>query len=156
MTAKLNYRFRDFSDEYSSVGFEINTVGSANYFDAELGNPVGAAYEIHQALTGISIGTVARYTAKTEDEVVDDVRPVDGNAQRENGLRIYGRDDAGKLHSVTVPCPNKTLLAQPGTDLVDLTGTEMAALVTALESHWTPAGAASITIEKAILVGRAS
>lgn len=156
MAAKINYQVRDYSDEYSTVGFEINPIGAANYPDVELLTPGGAANEIYNAILGVISGNVAAYNAKTEDDVVNDVQPTEPSAQRESGLRVYGRDNNGKLHSRTIPCPNFAVLATPGTDLVNLAGTEMAALVAALEAHWTPGGALSVTIEKAMLVGRAS
>lgn len=157
MSSYLNFQIRDYSDEKSTVSIPINDVTDLNFDDLTPG--AGSARgDLQTAIEGVTIGNIAKYTSKVHDEAVNDVRPTDAAAQREAAIRIYARgQDTNKLYTLSVPCPNFDVVAQAGTDLIDLTGTEMAALVTALETHWQPPlDASGVLVEKAVLVGRRS
>lgn len=155
MTAKVTWRIRDNSDEYSSFSLEINEVDSLNYQDVARTDPTGAAYAIEQALDGLIVGNIASYKALCEDEKVNDVRPANGFAQVETAIRIYAQTAQGKTHSVTLATPDLATIAVGGQDELNLAQPEVDALVQALNSHWTPGGTA-VTVQKIEVIGRAS
>lgn len=81
----------------------------------------------------------------------------DPDAQRESGARFFFYESVtNKKGYITVPMPdlqNVAILA--GTDLLDLTDTEAAAIVTWIEANVELAGQ-SVTVSKASVVGRAN
>lgn len=157
--ANLVFTYRDFSDESSGVSIQIPEITSAN-FDEILGDGALEGRGIlRAALDGVTRGLRVRESAVAVSEVFAG-SVTDEDAQREDGLRVWGRgDSSGKLFSITIPTADRANLAQAGTDDVDLAGTEMAALVTALETYWkADYGAAleDITVTAARLVSRAN
>ena len=157
--ANLVFTYRDYSDETSSVSIQIPGITSAN-FDEILGDGALEGRGIlRAAIDGVTNGLRVRESAVAVGEVFAGV-VTEPTAQRENGLRVWGRgDSSGKLFSITIPTADETLLAVAGTDDVPLDGTEMAALVSALETYWkADYGAAleDITVTRARLVGRAN
>lgn len=155
MPAFLNFRVRDFSDEYSDTRVEINDITGLNYDDdvaQDIGT--GARAELQNAIEAVSLGNLATYSATTIRETVNDTRPASPFAQVETGLRMYGRAANGKLYTVTIAAPDLANIAVAGQDEVDLTASPVSGLVGALESHWTPEGN-EVVIEKGVIVGRA-
>jgi hypothetical protein len=78
-------------------------------------------------------------------------------ANREAGARVfYHNDTSNEKGRVTIPGPDLANVdIQAGSDLFDLTDTEMASLVTWLEANAEYDGE-SITVDRAVLVGRNS
>lgn len=155
MPAFLNFRIRDFSDEYSDTRVEINDITGVNY-DGDIAQTIGtgARAELQNAIEAVTLGNLATYSAVSLRETVNDERPASAFAQVETGLRMYGRSASGKLYTLTVAAPDLSAIAVAGQDEVDLGAAPVSALVGALESHWTPEGNA-VTIEKGVIVGRA-
>ena len=157
--ANLVFTYRDFSDEVSSVSIQVPAITSAN-FDVILGDScIQGRGILRAAIDGVTRGLRVRESAVAVAESFGGTL-TDQDAQREDGLRVWGRgEDSGKLFSITIPTADRANLAVAGTDDVPLDGTEMAALVSALETYWkADYGAAleDITIVRARLVGRAN
>lgn len=75
-------------------------------------------------------------------------------AQRENKWLVRAIDDVNaKRVSFEIPCADLSLLSS-GTDMLDLTGTEAAAFVTAAEANVLSADGNAISIESIQFVGR--
>lgn len=151
MASKVIFTVRDYSDEMSSVAFPITDLDEANWLATQT-----QITAVQTALAALSIGTIAKRTVIAEDVKVNDVRPVDPNAQRENGLRLFYQDVVTqKRYHLTVPCPDKVAVAQGGTDEVDLTGVSVVnAIVTALEVFMKSPEGNAVTFYRGRLVGR--
>ena len=157
--ANLLFTYLDFSAESSTVSIQVPEITSAN-FDEILGDGALEGRGIlRAALDGVTRGLRVRESAVAVSEVFGG-SVTDEDAQREDGLRVWGRgDDSGKLFSLTIGTADRAILAQAGTDDAALDGTEMAALVTALETYWKAdygATVEDITVVRARLVGRAN
>jgi len=157
--ASYTYTFVDHSNESSVIRFGCAepAAGGADYDSIVTTNQ-------NAFLTLLNDITLCR--AWKEAVIVNEADngklplPTSQWAQREQGLRIFYEDiTLNKQHHITIPGPDLTLtdLVQPGTDNVLLDGaTEMADLVTAMESYiLSPAGNA-ILVRSAKIVGRNS
>ena len=157
--ANLLFTYLDFSAESSTVSIKIPNITSANYDEIVGDGALEGRGILRAALAGVTRGLLVRESAVTLSEVFGG-SVTDEDAQREDGLRIWGRgDDSGKLFSITIPTADRANLAVAGTDDVPLDGTEMAALVSALETYWKAdygATLEAITVVRARLVGRAN
>lgn len=148
--SEIIFKVRDYSDERSTVKFNITDVDETSWVATDT-----AIATLRAAMEALTIGTVESRTLIAYRENLNSDRPTDPNAQVESGLRLhYVDDDNGKKYFLTIPCPDKTILAQPGTDLIDLTGTLAAALVAAIEAVAVSPDGNSITVERGVLVGR--
>ena len=159
--ASISFNFIDHSNERSSVVFQLPEVTAVN-FDEILGNVANQGrFELEQALLGVTRGTLYRVRANALDDTLSIVPPVDPDAQREDGLRVWAvGETTARLYSCTIPTADRATLAQPGSDEVPLTQTEMAALVTAIEENIQPAVSPgvfeNVTVTRAALIGRSN
>jgi hypothetical protein len=81
--------------------------------------------------------------------------PTAEEAQRELGLRIFYIDTTTqKKYHFTIPGPDLSLMVSAGFDQVDWSGTEMAALETALETSMKSPDGNAISITSGYVVGR--
>jgi hypothetical protein len=151
--AELVAQFIDRSKERSTVTFKIADQGGAVTITEILA--FGAALET--ALEGISLLTLKniwfRQSLLTEDPTI----PVNVYANRENAARVFFTDDtAGKHGHVSVPGPDLANVdRKAASDDFDLTDTEMAALVTFIESY-VEIGGNGVDVTGAIYVGRSN
>lgn len=148
----VNAQYLDYSGEKSSVAFNVVT-------------PSGAAFDwaawdlmidgIVDTIDDVSLCRGGPTSARTQLSTGSQELPADEEAQRESGLRIFYYDTTtqAKYH-LTIPGPEHALMAVQGQDQVDLTGTEMAALVTAFEANVKSPTGGAIEISKGVLVGR--
>lgn len=157
--ASISFNFIDHSDERSSVVFQLPEVTAVN-FDEVLGNlATQGRFELEQALLGVTRGTLYRVRANAIDDVLSAVPPVDPDAQREDGLRVWARGNTTtSLYSWTIPTADRAILAVPGSDEVPLTGAEMVALVDAIEENVQPSYSVglfeNVTVIRAALISR--
>lgn len=147
--ASVSVRIRDFSDEYSTVSFPVDDIAAAG----SISDANTLVDNFVAAIDPLVLGTVVVGSLSQAFFEGADARPASGEAQREKGLRIYWTNGAGRYGSVTLPTADFGTLAQPGTDLIDLA--DIASLVTLIEANITLEGL-PVTVERAILVGRAS
>lgn len=152
MASQITFNVRDFSDEYSTVTFNVEDIDETTWAATDL-----AVGTIQTALDALTIGNIASRTL-SQKTLVDDSRPANAFAQRESGLRLFWQDTVNfqKGH-VTVPCPDLSLVADAGTDEVDITGVAVvSALVTAIEAVAVSPYGNSIEFYRGIIVGRRS
>jgi hypothetical protein len=150
--SKATIQYTDFSGEVSSVSFNVDTPSGAAYDFASL---VAAVDGIGDAIDAVCLCTRGNDSLfmKLQDGSI--LYPADENAQREAGLRVFYHDGTNnKKYHLTIPGPDKSLMAVAGTDLVDWAGAEMAALEAALEADVLSPDGNAIIIDKGVLVGR--
>lgn len=150
---RVTARIRDFSDEYTTLSVEVDDLESASVWSVvETMNS-----ELETALGGAILGTLVSVTFSQPTIENADARPASGEAQREKGLRLFFIDDVnGDRGNVTIGTADFGALAQPGTDLVPLTHAEVAPIVAWLEQYVQINLGNTVTVERAVLVGRNS
>lgn len=112
---------------------------------------------LQAALNALSLGSLASRTLTAFRESVDDTRPASSFAQREVGLRFHYIDDVtGDKYHFTLPCPDLDIVAEAGTDQVDLEEITLAAAVAAIEAVAKSPDGNAITITRGVIVGRRS
>ena len=112
---------------------------------------------LRTAIEGITRGVVQQEAWVGDRTVISNTPPTDENAQRElKWLVVYSGATSHKLFQVAIPTADPTGRLVPGTDLADLTDTEMAAFVTAFETlARTPdSDTETVNVEQIRLVGR--
>ena len=153
--AKASWSYRDKSDEMSNVELTVADVSAGGAdFDAVMADvaALGAAF------LAATECVQAREMFNQAVDIKDPATPTDVFAQRESGLRIFYADDStGEVYHVTLPGPDwDSIDLLPNTDLADLTDTEVAAIVTAIEANaLSPVGNA-VSVLRAVAVGRHS
>jgi hypothetical protein len=150
--ALVNVKFLDFSDEASAVSFNVADPSGATYDWDALETAIGV---VTSAIEAVSLCTRSTEQISVKTDLGSAARPADEEAQREQGLRVFYMDNTTqKKYHLTIPGPEVALMASPGFDVVDWSGSEMAALETALEAGiLSPVGNA-ISILTGKIVGR--
>jgi hypothetical protein len=145
-------QYLDYSGEKSSVSFNVATPSGAAYdFDALIADVDAVA----DAIDAVCLCTRGPDTLRVEMAAGSVTLPTDENAQREAGLRIFYHDATNnKKYHVTIPGPDKSLMAVQGFDYVDWAGAEMVALETAFEANVLSPDGNAVVIDKGTLVGR--
>jgi len=119
----------DYSEEKSPVSFSFGGVTALNI--AGFITQFGA---LRTALTSIITGVVQKEKWVGDDTVLSNTPPTDQNAQIElKWLLTYEGATTKKKFRQEIPTPDTTKLV-PGTDLADMTDTDIAAYVTAFET----------------------
>lgn len=150
--AQLTARFRDAGIEYSSVSFPIpDAVGATTWTDL-----LSYVTTLSAALGGLSIGTLISIAFRQLGEENSDAAAANPFAQRELGVRFFFTDDTnGDKSYVTIPCPDLTNIAlESNGDTLDLTDTEAAAMVTWIEANVEINAGNSVSVDRAVVVGR--
>lgn len=163
MPSSLSFRLVDHSNESTTVTIPVANVTAVN-FDEILGNAATQGRnDLQTAIAAITTGYLAEVSAKAYADAIAGSAPADVWSQREIALRIWGRGQtSAKLYSITIGTADLDVLNPGDNDVVPLDGTEMAALVTALEENWQPTydGAGGTTeavvVERAQVVGRSN
>jgi hypothetical protein len=152
---RLTFSYIGYSGEKSSVGFPIPELTAANiesYTDGGLSTAFDA---LSDAVADLTLMNPTGHTATAQISAVPEVLPASPNAQRESGILVLMADTGGHKSRMVIPGPDLSLVAQEGTDNVLLTGTEMAALVTAIETYCVdPITGLAVTVYAARIVGR--
>lgn len=152
--AKILLNLRDYSDEYSGVSVNVADLTGVQTWGTidDLANAFRGHIEAH------SVGTVVTEKASQETAPANDVRPASSWAQRELGIRFYLRDEVNQeLTFFTIPTADLaigSILA--GQDELDITAAPTAAFVTWLEANALSRDMNAVTVERAVVVGRAS
>lgn len=119
----------DYSEEKSPVSFSFGGVTALNI--AGFLTQFGA---LRTALTSIITGVVQKEKWVGDDTVLSNTPPTDQNAQIElKWLLTYEGATTKKKFRQEIPTPDTTKLV-PGTDIADMTDTDIAAYVTAFET----------------------
>lgn len=154
MGSKLNLTFLDFDPkEKGTMSLEGLSLSAANY-DAQVALHEALVTAV-QAMTTMPIHK--RQTVASE-AILTSTRPTDPYAQREiKWLVRYHDNVTGQPLTVSIPGADLSLL-DPGSEILDLTGTEAAAFVTAFQNY-VRAGEGSdnaVIIDQILFVGRNS
>lgn len=149
--AYITFTYLDYSDEQSTITFQA-TEPAADGSDLQAIELL--LEDIDAAIEDLTLCKNIR-EAFTISVLEADLVVSDENAQRESGMRVFCKDavNARKFH-FTIPGPDKSIVAQQGTDKIDLTVTEVAAMVTAVEAGALSPYGNAFTVKSAKLVGR--
>lgn len=148
MTSKLNLTFVDYSGESSSVGAYFPTINAGN-----IAAQTGLMDDLSDAIQGVSICNLqkdSRTLAETKFAVGNATNPF---AQRELKWLVRMRDTNGNAATFEIPGADLSLLS-PNTDKLDVTTTEGAALVAAINAGAKSNDGETLTFVEAVVVGR--
>lgn len=150
---QIGFTIRDVSDEYSTVTFQYDPfTGLETITDVE-----NAVEALAIAVGALTLGTIVRAWYRHEVGAFSDERPASPYAHREVGLRFFYHDGLGNKGNLTIPAPDLANIAvTPGTDLADLTDSEVAALVALIEANVEMVDGEGVTVDRAVVVGRNS
>lgn len=139
-----NLSFLDYSNEAASFGFHFGPI-TALTITAFL-TQFGA---LRTATDDITIGTLVADQWTGDKTIYARTLPTDENAQRERKFLVkYEGTTSHSIYTATVPTADFAGRLISGTDLVDLTETDIAAFVTAFETLCkTPEGEAVNVLE---------
>lgn len=152
---RLTLTYIGFSAEKSSVGIPTPDLGVANVESYTDGGVSTAFDALVDAVDALTLMNRTGHTATAQAEALAETLPASANAQREIGLQMFMSDVNGHKSRLVIPGVDLGIVAQAGTDLVDLTVTEVAALVTALETYAIdPITGLAVTVYAARIVGR--
>ena len=147
----LTFAVRDASDELSRFSVYHGAITAASI--AGYLTQVGA---LRTALSNMILGTVASEQITMDSTVLSNALPGTPNAQIELKLQFnYEGDTSHKKFRIEVPTADPAKLIA-GTDVVDLTDSEVAAFITAFEAigRSPDADTETVTVLNARLVGR--
>jgi hypothetical protein len=152
--AQMHVTYTDYSNEQSNIKLPFGQVTAGG---AEWDGIIAGMSAVRSAIDAITLcdeSKAAFYEVQAEGLDI----PTNPEAQREKGLRVFYVDDSNnRKFNFTIPGPDLSALELvQGTDIVPLTGTLMAALVTQLESELVSPDGNTITVYKATVVGRRS
>lgn len=153
MPSQVSFTVRDHSDEYSSVQFNIEDIDETSWVAT-----LASIATIQAALAALTTGNIARKALTAFNDPVDDTTPANPYAQRETGLRLFYQDTVtSRKYHITIPAPDLTLVASPGTDQVDLSGVAVVnAIVSALEPVMLSPEGNPVNFYRGVIVGRRS
>lgn len=150
-SARYNLSLIDFSNEPASVSVGIPQYNLATNNDL-LTNKLPA---FTTAILDVSL------LNKTKDQIVffdtkfSKVLPTDPNAQREDKWFVRYQDNVNfSIHNYEIPGADRSIGMIPGTDLLDLTGTEALALIAASNALVLSPDGNATTILDVTFVGR--
>lgn len=151
--AKASWSYRDLSDEISNVELTVADVSAGG---ADFDTVMADVAALGAAILGCTDCVQAREVFNQAVDVKDPSTPIDEHAQRESALRVFYADDVtGEVYHVSIPGPSwDGIELLPNTDLADLTDAPVNALVTALEANALSPVGNSITVLRAVQVGR--
>lgn len=152
---RLTFSYIDKSGERASVGVptpDLNAANVESYTDGGLSTAFDA---LNDAIAALTLLSATGHSATAQSNAIEPVLPASPYAQREFGIMFFLSDTGGHKSRITIPGPDLSIVAQDGTDVVDLAVTEVAALVTALETYAVdPVTGNAVTVTAARIVGR--
>lgn len=154
---KANITLKDHSREVNGFGFYVPELDETNVEDYNS----ASATLINNVLTALAVvvnSQVRSASVSLFSEVISEATPASGEAQNEKRLLLKYQDTvaAGWKGRMEIPGFDIGAYAQEGTDQIDLTDTDIAALVTAIEAAAVSKLGNPIEIYEAVFVGRAS
>lgn len=148
-----SFTLKDESGERSVVTFQIDPFTALETI-TDIETLMGNLADAVQTITLCNVES-ARYShAYTQGDFTSDL-PAGPYADRERGIRIFFSDAVGNKGNITIAAPdNANMEVLAGTDLYDLTDTELAALVTLIEANVELQDGNAVTVDRAVKVGR--
>lgn len=150
---KASWSYRDASQEISNVELTVADVSAGG---ADFDTVMADVAALGAALANISTCIQAREVFIQTVDVKNPASTSATQAKRESALRVfYGDTITGEVYHVSIPGPDwDNIDMEPNTDLADMTDTEVAALIVALEANaLSPVGNA-IEVIRCVNVGR--
>lgn len=154
---RVSIGFIDHSGEKSTTKFYIEPF--ANTAAADLGTDLVDKHDaVKAAIAAVTLCNFTTSHMSVAYDVDSAVVPTDAFAQRETALWIQWQDSVnGKYGSMSIPGPDLDLLAQAGTDEVDLASNVAAiALTGVLELNLVSEFGNAINITRMRIVGRSN
>lgn len=153
MTSYVTHTIVDHSNQRSFTRHYLPQINASNH-DETAGNGVGQNVgNLRLSLADMTDGNFVKHEV-TAESVRDGIfSATDENAQRELKLLLRCVDASTNRFTIEIPCPDLSILADPGTDKVLETSPEWAALIAALLPMRSAAGVAFTVLEGRI-VGR--
>lgn len=150
---QASWTYRDRSDEISSVVLNVPDVSAGG---ADFDAVVASVATLGAAILGVTECVQAREVFNQTIDTKDPSTPVDPQANREAAVRIFYADDTtGEVYHVSIPGPDKAGMdIEPNTDLYDMTDEPLATLIAAIESDAESPVGNSVTVLRAVGVGR--
>lgn len=151
--AKASWSYRDKSDEISTVELNLPDVSAGG---ADFDTVMASVATLGAALLAATECIQAREMFNQAVDTKNPATPTDVLAQRESALRVFYADDTtGEVYHISLPGPDwDSIDLLANTDLADLTDEPLATLVAALESDAESPVGNSITVLRAVQVGR--
>jgi hypothetical protein len=156
MAGKVTITAMGNNKQSSPISYHIPVLNASNIvtnLDETVGGTLG---DVLLALADVCLMDLVKYDIHAS--IVDNgvTYPADVNARRDRAMVLSYVDNTfpNMKGIITIPGVDLTVVASPNTDEVDLTITEVAALVTALETAARSKIGNSITITSGRLVGR--
>lgn len=150
---KASWSYRDKSDEISNVEMTVADVSAGG---ADFDTVMADVAALGAAFLAATECVQAREMFNQAVDTKDPATPTDVLAQRESALRIFYADDStGEVYHVSLPGPDwDSIDLLPNTDLADLSDTPVSAIVTAMEANGLSPVGNTITVLRAVQVGR--
>jgi hypothetical protein len=149
--SRLVLTFKDFSREKSTLELLMPevTAGGADY-DALL----VSMQDVITALEAVSVGVISKESLSIVEAT--EVGDAPAGSKRELGLRVFWADTTAEtVGHFTIPCPDPTgAWLVVGTDEVDVTDTDIDALIDELETNVYSPDGNLIAVSKIVEVGR--
>lgn len=150
------FGFIDYGGESARVAFHSPVLTDANVMDyttTTVGTPLNF---LKLAIDALTLLNETQISVGAKNIVSSGTLPTDQNAQREQGLLIKYIDTSNnKKYRFTIPGVDRSLVAQPGTDVVDFANNAyVAALVGAFENGYVSELGNPVQVYAASLVGR--
>jgi hypothetical protein len=151
--SELQISYRDKSAEISNVALAFDDVSSGG---ADFDTRVAEMTAVLAAINTISLCVDSKVALRQDINPWDADIPTDDAAQREYALRVFYTDDVnGKSFHFTIPGPDMSVIdIVTGTDFADLSGAALQALETAVNAGVLSPYGNSVTLRKAVVVGR--
>ena len=150
MPGRYTLTYNDHGGEISSVGVHVDTPVEAEYDDwnAEL-------VVLRDAIEAVQLSAVRRKETRSNSVIKGSIqKAADPNCQRENKWLVKAQDNTfGQAVDFEIPCADLTFL-QTGEEYMDLTSTEGAALVAAIEATVRSLVGSNVTVIRIDYVGR--
>lgn len=153
--AYVTHTLIDHSGEKSPTRHYLPDLTNANYIAVTGNTPVTQNVgSLRVALGAITNANFVRHKVTAHTVRLPFSTPV-AAAQRESKLLIRCQDNSNaRRFNIEIPCPNLTLLAQEGTDVIDSTVPEWIAVVALLESECVSPWGNTFLVTEARIVGR--
>lgn len=152
MPALVTARFRDYSDEYSTFSVLVPDIDGVGRLWTSVETLAGA---LETAVEDISLATLVSINFRQIANTEDDQQPTSPFAEREAGLRFFYSDDVNaKKYHITIPAPDYATIDIPGSDEIPLSQTQVAAMVSWMETEMVSADGNAITVDRVVKVGR--
>jgi len=149
MPAEVRLKYRDHSDETSTVGFSGVALSAAN-FTAQ----VALQDALIAATDAITLGNLAQYQRVADVVEGSNAIPSNPFAQREMKWLVSYEDNVTfQRYTKEIPTPDLALLT-PNTDLMDIAAGAGQAWVAAFDAYQFSPNGNSVTVLSVRLVGR--